>query len=295
VLNVNVNKNSVIAGFVILLLIGFVFPNSLAEESKLPDWIKNIFVWYGQGQISEDDVLNAITFLVENKIIQIDLANRSMEMMNQETMKQNLPFNLDVPLIMPMIDGYYKGNKVYFLHTEVSDSAMAVMMSKMINFPTLHVPELKNIPEDKLARVYVFTNGVLGPEPYGGGPFMYQIDVFDSIPGQAEYSQFRIPYLVTWNNDTNPRILTSESEILKAKSEGKVTIKKSTLVVNAPMITWEMQVYYGKAMGKASMIPRIFESMSGVDGELIFVDENNYVAIFKLHSEKDIGMMGMSP
>ena len=86
-LNVNVNKNSVIAGFVILLLIGFVFPNSLAEESKLPDWIKNIFVWYGQGQISEDDVLNAITFLVENKIIQIDLANRSMEMMNQETMK----------------------------------------------------------------------------------------------------------------------------------------------------------------------------------------------------------------
>jgi hypothetical protein len=43
------------------------------------------------------------------------------------------------------------------------------------------------------------------------------------------------------------------------------------------------------------MIPRIFESMSGVDGELIFVDENNYVAIFKLHSEKDIGMMGMSP
>ena len=294
-LNVNVNKNSVIAGFVILLLIGFVFPNSFAEEPKLPDWIKNIFVWYGQGQISEDDILNAITFLVENKIIQIDLANRSMEMMNQETMKQIMPFNLDVPLIMPMIDGYYKGNKVYFLHTEVSDSAMADMMSKMINFPTLHVPELKNIPEDQLARVYVFTNGVLGPEPYGGGPFMYQIDVFDSIPGQAEYSQFRIPYLVTWDNDTKPRILTSESEILKAESEGKVTIKKSTLVVNAPMITLEMQVYYGKAMGKVSMIPRIFESMSGVDGELIFVDENNYVAIFKLHSEKDIDMMGMIP
>ena len=288
-------KNSVIACFAILLLIGFVIPYSFAEESKLPDWIKNIFVWYGQGQISEDDVLNAITFLVENKIIQIEMANQSMEMMSQGMMKQNMPFNLDVPVIMPMIDGYYKGNKVYFVHTEVSDSAMAEMMSKMINFPTLHVPELKNIPEDQMARVYVFTNGVPGSEPYGGGPFMFQIDVFDSIPGQKEYSQFRIPYLVTWNNDTKPSILNSESVILKAESDGKVTIEKSNLVVNVPMITWEMEVYYGKAMGKISMIPRIFESMSGVEGELIFVNEKNYVAIFKLHSEKDMDMMEMSP
>jgi len=290
-----VKKNSAIACFAILLLIGFVIPYSYAEESKLPDWIKNIFVWYGQGQISEDDVLNAITFLVENKIIQIEMANQSMEMMSQGMMKQNMPFNVDVPVIMPMIDGYYKGNKVYFIHTEVSDSEMAEMMSKMINFPTLHVPELKNIPEDQMARVYVFTNGVPGSEPYGGGPFMFQIDVFDSIPGQKEYSQFRIPYLVTWNNDTKPRILNSESVILKAESDGKVSIEKSNLVVNVPMITWEMEVYYGKAMGKTSMIPRIFESMSGVEGELIFVNEKNYVAIFKLHSEKDLGMMEMSP
>ena len=288
-------KNSVIACFAILLLIGFIIPYSFAEESKLPDWIKNIFVWYGQGQISEDDVLNAITFLVENKIIQIEMANQSMEMMSQGMMKQNMPFNVDVPVIMPMIDGYYKGNKVYFVHTEVSDSAMAEMMSKMINFPTLHVPELKNIPEDQMGRVYVFTNGVPGSEPYGGGPFMFQIDVFDSIPGQKEYSQFRIPYLVTWNNDTKPRILNSESVILKAESDGKVTIEKSNLVVNVPMITWEMEVYYGKAMGKISMIPRIFESMSGIEGELIFVNEKNYVAIFKLHSEKDMDMMEMSP
>jgi hypothetical protein len=289
VVNVNVKKNSAIACFVVLLFV-MIIPNSFAEESKLPDWIKNIFVWYGEGQISEDDLLNAITFLVQNQIIQIDMANKSMEMMSQD-----MSFNVDVPVIMPMIDGYYKGNKVYFVHTEVSDSAMADMMSKMINFPTLHVPELKNIPEDQMARVYVFKNGVPGSEPYGGGPFMFQIDVFDSIPAQAEYSQFRIPYLVTWNDDTSPRILTSESEILKAESDGKVTIEKSTLVVNVPMITWEMEVYYGKDMGKTSMIPRIFESMPGVEGELTFVDEKNYVAIFKLHSEKEMDMMRMSP
>lgn len=289
----NVN-NSAIACFAILLLIGLVIPNSFAEEPKLPDWIKNIFVWYGQGQISEDDVLNAITFLVENQIIQIDTVNQSMNMMNQDMMKQNMSFNVDVPIIMPMIDGYYNGNKVYFVHTEISDSAMADMMSKMINFPTLHVPELKNIPEDQTAKVYVFTNGVSGSEPYGGGPFMYQIDVFDSIPEQVEYSQFRMPYLVTWNDNAKPRILTSESAILKAESNGELTIEKSDLVVNAPMITWEMQGNYGKTMEKTSMIPRMFESMSGVEGELTFVDEKNYVAIFYLHSEEDMSVMEMN-
>jgi len=287
-LTVNVNKNRTIVCFTILLLIGLVIPNSQAEELKIPDWIKNIFSWYGQGQISEDDVLNAIKFLVENQIIQIDMANQSMKMMKQEMVKQNMLFNVDVPVIMPIIDGYYKGNMVYFVHTEISDSAMSDMMSKMINFPTLHVPELKNINEDQMARVYVFTNGVPGSEPYGGGPFMFQIDVFDSIPGQAEYSQFRIPYLVTWNDDVKPRILTSESAILKAESNGEIIIEKSTFVVNAPMIIWEMQGNYGKTMGKTSMIPRMFESMSGVEGELTFVDEKNYVAIFKLHSEKDL-------
>jgi len=290
VLNVNVKKNSTIVCFAILLLIGIIIPNSFAEEPKLPDWIKNIFVWYGQDQISEDDVLNAIAFLVENQIIQIDMANQSMKMMSQEMMEPNMSFNVDVPVIMPMIDGYHKGDMVYFVHTEISDSAMADMMSKMINFPTLYVPELKNIPEDQMARVYVFTNGVPGSEPYGGGPFMFQIDVFDSIPGQAEYSQFRIPYLVTWNADAKPRILNSESKILKAESSGEITIEKSTIVVNAPMITWEMQGGYGKTMGKASMIPRMFESMPGVEGELTFFDENNYVAIFKLHSEKGMEM-----
>ena len=267
--------------------------HAFAEESKIPDWVKNIFIWYGQGQISEDDVLNAITFLVANQIIQIDMANQSMGMMGQGMMMQNMPFNVDAPVIMPMIDGYYNRDKVYFVHTEVSDSVMAEMMTRMINFPTLHVPELKNIPEEQLAKVYVFTNGIPGSEPYGGGPFMFQIDVFDSIPGQAEYSQFRVPHLVTWNENAKPRVLTSESDILKAETNGEITIEKTANVVNAPMITWEMQGGYGKTMGKTSMVPRIFESMQ-VEGELTFVDEDNYIAIFKLHSEKGMGTMGMN-
>ncbi len=50
---------------------------SSANEFRITNPIK-------QGQISEDDVLNAIEFLVENQIIRIDTANQSMEMMNQD-------------------------------------------------------------------------------------------------------------------------------------------------------------------------------------------------------------------
>ncbi len=44
---------------------------SQAEESTLPEWVKNIFVWFGQGVISESELLGAIEWLVENKIIRV--------------------------------------------------------------------------------------------------------------------------------------------------------------------------------------------------------------------------------
>jgi len=41
-------------------------------ESKIPDWIHDIFVWYAEGTISEDDLLSALKFLVESDIIVLD-------------------------------------------------------------------------------------------------------------------------------------------------------------------------------------------------------------------------------
>jgi len=207
-------------------------------------------------------------------------------MMN-DSMMSNMQFSTDAPITMPMIDGYYKGEKVFFVHTEVSDKNMAEMMSMMINFPTLHVSDLTNIPQSEMSKVYVFTNGIPGSEPYGGGPFMFQIDVFDSIPGQIGYSQFRVPHLVTWNNDSTPRILTFEDEILEAESNGELTIQKTGNVVNVPMIVWKSD---GMEQ-RASMVQRMFESMPGVDGEITNIDVDNYIVMMKLHSQNDMGMM----
>lgn len=207
--------------------------------------------------------------------------------MRQKPMMSDMSFNVNAPITIPMIDGYYNGERVFFVHTEVSDKAMAEMMTWMINFPTLHTSELKNIPEDDMSKVYVFTNGIAGSEPYGGGPFMFQIDVFDSIPGQMGYNQFRVPHLVTWNDDSTPRVLTSIEEILEAESNGELTIQKTDNVVNAPMIVWKS----GGMEQKASMVQRMFESMPGVDGEITNVDVDNYLVMMKLHAQNSMGMM----
>ncbi|MFQ5782103.1 MAG: hypothetical protein ACE5GR_03490 [Nitrosopumilus sp.] len=214
----------------------------------------------------------------------IDMMMQNPDMVN--TMS-NMQFSTDAPMIMPMIDGYYNGEKMFFIHTEVSDNNMAQMMSTMINFPTLYVSDLKNIPQSEMSKVYVFTNGIAGSEPYGGGPFMFQIDVFDSIPGQMGYSQFRVPHLVTWNDNSTPRIMTSEAEILEAESNEELTIQKTDNVVNAPMIVWKSD---GMEQ-KTSMVERMFESMPGVNGEITNVDVENYLVMMKLHSKSNMDMM----
>ncbi len=209
--------------------------------------------------------------------------------MRQKPMMSEMSFNVNAPITIPLIDGYYNGEKVFFVHTEVTDKAMAEMMTMMVNFPTLHVSELMNISQEDIAKVYVFTNGIAGSEPYGGGPFMYQIDVFDSVPNQMEYSQFRIPHLVTWNDNSTPRILTSVYEILEAETNGELTIQTTENVVNAPMVVWKLD---GKDQ-RATIIPRMFESIPKVEGEVIHIDTDNYVAMFKLHSDSKMVMMDM--
>ena len=42
------------------------------EISKIPKWIKNVFVWYGQDKVSQDELLNAIKFLINQEILRLD-------------------------------------------------------------------------------------------------------------------------------------------------------------------------------------------------------------------------------
>ena len=45
--------------------------NVSAEEVLLPSWIKNSAVWWGEDKISDQDFINALQYLVENKLLAI--------------------------------------------------------------------------------------------------------------------------------------------------------------------------------------------------------------------------------
>ena len=45
---------------------------AFAQDSKILPWIRNVATWWGEGQTSDDEFLNAIKFLIEQKIIVLD-------------------------------------------------------------------------------------------------------------------------------------------------------------------------------------------------------------------------------
>jgi hypothetical protein len=46
--------------------------DTVQSIEKIPSWVKNIFVWYGEGIVSEDELLNAIKYLINEKILVIN-------------------------------------------------------------------------------------------------------------------------------------------------------------------------------------------------------------------------------
>ena len=56
---------------VAVAMVGVMVPSVFADE-KIPTWVKDIFLWYEEDQISEDDLINAIRFLVSEGIVDLD-------------------------------------------------------------------------------------------------------------------------------------------------------------------------------------------------------------------------------
>lgn len=134
----------------------------------------------------------------------------------------------------PLVRGFYEGDEVLFIHTEASDPDVATMLTEMMNGPlVVLVPELAEVPKPLLANVYVFTNGL-----EGGGPFGFQADIFDAVPGDEGYRPLRAVNLVEWREGVEARELRFVSELKAAEEKGEVTITQPGIVVNMPILVW---------------------------------------------------------
>lgn len=134
----------------------------------------------------------------------------------------------------PLVMGVYEGGEILFIHTEASDADVATMLTEMMAGPeVVLVPELALASDELLAKVYVFQNGLVGM-----GPFGYQPDIFDSIPGDENYRPLREVNLVNWLDGSSPRELGSVEEVLQAELAVEVSISQPGIVVNMPILAW---------------------------------------------------------
>jgi hypothetical protein len=135
---------------------------------------------------------------------------------------------------LPAGKAYAEGKEIYFVHTEASDAGVADKLTNMMASPVILVPSLANVPDESLANVYVFTNGVTG-----SGPFGFQPDVFDNPPGTDGYTPLRRLNLVTWVAADQARELKSADEVMAALAADQVTIEQPGVVINMPFVVWD--------------------------------------------------------
>ena len=135
---------------------------------------------------------------------------------------------------LPAGKAYAEGKEIYFVHTEASDAGVAEKLTAMMKSPVMLVPSLANVPDEALANVYVFTNGV-----EGSGPFGFQADVFDNPPGTDGYTPLRRLNVITWEEGSTSRELKSVAEVLEAESNGELGIEQPGVVINMPFVVWD--------------------------------------------------------
>ncbi len=136
--------------------------------------------------------------------------------------------------LLPAGKAYTEGKEIFFVHTEASDPDIANLLTEMMTSPVLYVPALAQTPDEALANVYVFDNGLEGMGPLG-----FQEDVFDNPPGTDGYSPLRRLNVVSWVDPAKARLLTSVADIRAAETAGEVTIAQPGVVINMPFVVWD--------------------------------------------------------
>lgn len=127
-------------------------------------------------------------------------------------------------VILPLVHCWYKGKVAYYIQTEASDPTLAQQQD--VNYVSLLSNAIPGAVDD-IYHVTNFTQGnVIASAPIPAGP-----DNTD-----PNYSPLWQVSTVTWNSGTTPHVLKSEEEVLSARDQGLVTVVKTNIVVNCPVI-----------------------------------------------------------
>ena len=157
----------------------------------------------------------------------INMPRFTMSLVQSETLDRTPEKILRVPLHY----GFYDGQKVYNTILESSDKTHSELVTRLQGLDSVHVPMLADVGAASVSKVYFFTNGIEGPGVHG-----FQRQVFTSVPGDEAYSPLSTHVHVTWTNDADPRLLTSEDSIMAAEGSGDVLLTEIPIVISMPLL-----------------------------------------------------------
>jgi len=139
----------------------------------------------------------------------------------------------NVPMDIPLKQGYVNGNPVFYINTDISDQKLAGLLTNTTGFKVNYAPLIAQAPSDAVAQFYVFKNGMKG-----NGTLGFQPTVGNAQPGDVNYSPLWKINIVEWKDGVTPTQLKSEKEVLDAKAKGDLTVTPTNMVANCPFIQW---------------------------------------------------------
>ena len=94
-----------------------------AHAEKIPDWVKGVFNWYAQGNISEDDLIQALQFLIDAGVIDVAPgANLIAKPILEEIAKPELKFHLDEPVYGEKAIQFMESQTEYMQNVSASEA-----------------------------------------------------------------------------------------------------------------------------------------------------------------------------
>jgi len=219
---------------------------------------------------------------INDTLIEEEITNDTNSEMDE--MKNSLEANVtafggvlltkaNIPVTIPLHQGYYIGKPIYYIITDSSDQTHADTITKNQGWKVNLAPLLANATEDALSKTYMFTNGVLGDGVNG-----FQGEIFTSTPAQADsYSALTSNVNVTWRAGTIPIILDSEKEMLIAEKRGWIVLNKIDIVLNMPQIVW------AEGQMPVKQNTTVTDETTFVGGQLLDIDLVNMTTTFIAH------------
>jgi hypothetical protein len=155
---------------------------------------------------------------------------------NNTNYKDNTPA-VPASISLPLSRGYVNGKIAYFITTDASDNLTAIEISHNLKFKVNFAPSLAFIPQSSRQQGYEFLNGVRGQ-----GAFGFQLPIASILPFDKDYSPIVQLNFVKWNSNSNnntsstARELKSAAEIMDAQKNGELSIAKTNILVNSPVV-----------------------------------------------------------